>query len=878
MNLFYARPVIPFLIALISGIFLGSEYPGYQLWAFAGAAICAGYIVFCVLGHRNVLMAPCVFFLLVGYISLQPWVSPDFPPHHIIHYTDSKRWKIVGVVDSRPFAVNARQKFILRAQQLAYADEVMPATGGLRVTVAGGGLELRAGDRVSLNSRIRSIRNFNNPGGFDYQSYMAFKGVWGSAFVNVDRLRILERAPCSLLSGKIDNARSHIAKMIEKNSTGSRIGVLKALLIGERSAVSAEVRENFNRAGVGHLLAISGLHVGIVATVAFVLFQRLLSNFSVLLWRAWTRKGAAVLALLPVCLYGLISGLSPSTQRAMIMISTFLMTFVFEREQDLINTLALAALVILAVYPPSLFSVSFQLSFSAVLSIVYGIQRMQRGRRDRENADPASLSARIRKRLVTFFFVSLFAIAGTLPLTMFYFNQISVIGIFANFFVVPLVGFIAVPVGLVGVFASPFCMTCAAWCFTACDLVLRLALFLIEIFADIPFAALKTFSPTLVEIGCYYVLAGSLWYWLTTEPPADGRRKGRHQAFFADHGKDRAKKKSGRPKRLFLYIRDAVGTGVRQLLRQKASGKSHPVAAALVFVVLLVMAVDGGYWVYSRFFNNDLKVTFIDVGQGNAALLELPRGHTMLIDGGGFSDNSIFDMGARVVAPLLRRRKISTIDTLILSHPNSDHMNGLIYIAENFKVRQVWTNNESRNTVGYRTFIKIIAQKGIRMPKFENLVREQVINGVNLSILYPQKDFLKKIATDKWRNSNNNSLVARISLGSISLLFPGDISAEAEGELVRTSARDLSSTVLLAPHHGSRTSSTQSFLDCVDPQIVVISAGWKNRFYFPHPDVLKRYQKQDCRIFRLDQHGAVTLVTDGQNLAVKPFLKNPELN
>ena len=703
---------------------------------------------------------------------------------------------------------------------------------------------------------------------------MAFQGVWGTAYVKGDRVKRLTNPSQQVLWGKIDNVRAHIAKMIENAGKGPQIGVLKALMVGDRSDISQAVREDFNRAGVGHLLAISGLHVGIVATVAFFFFQHVLSNFSVLLWRAWTRKGAAVLALLPICLYGLISGLSPSTQRAVIMISIFLMTFVFEREHDLVNTLALAALAILMIFPPSLFSISFQLSFSAVLSIVYGIKCVQQLRGEREPTDKPPFVVRIRNRLVSFFFVSVFAIGGTLPLAMFYFNQISVVGVFANFIIVPLVGFIAVPLGLIGVFVSPLWLTGATWCFKACDAVLRLSLLLVEFFADIPFAALKTFTPSVLEIACYYVLGGSLLYWIAAEPAAANSRKDQFQPSSADYPKGRAIKKPGRPTRLFVFIKGLIGAGLSRLIRQKATGKPHRIAGALVFVALLVLAADAGYWYYSRFWTNDLKVTFIDVGQGNAALLELPRGYTMLIDGGGFSDNSIFDMGARVLAPLLWRKKIKSIDTLILTHPNSDHMNGLIYIAAHFNVRQIWTNNEDRNTFGYRTLMNVIAQEGITMPRFENLARQQKINGVALNILYPQVDFLKKKASDKWRNSNNNSLVVRISMGSISFLFPGDITTEAENELVHLSPMNLSSTVLLAPHHGSRSSSTKPFLDSVDPQIVVISAGWKNRFRFPHPDVLKRYNHRGCRIFRVDTHGAVTLITDGQNLAIKPFYAN----
>ena len=262
----------------------------------------------------------------------------------------------------------------------------------------------------------------------------------------------------------------------------------------------------------------------------------------------------------------------------------------------------------------------------------------------------------------------------------------------------------------------------------------------------------------------------------------------------------------------------------------------------------------------------------MDVGQGNAALLELPDGDTMLIDGGGFSDNSIFDIGARVVAPFLWRKKIKTIDTLVLTHPNSDHLNGLIYIAEHFKVQKMWTNSEARDTLGYQKLMGVIAKRGIILPNFGQLPRKQIVRGVEINILYPSDNFLEKKGEDKWRHTNNNSMVIRVSLGSISFLFPGDIMAEAEKELVEISQKGLASTVLLAPHHGSTSSSTALFLDRVAPQIVAISSDWKNRFKFPHPAALQQYLRRGYQIYRTDTCGAIEFITDGENLSVKSFV------
>jgi len=173
----------------------------------------------------------------------------------------------------------------------------------------------------------------------------------------------------------LGRARTAISNFIEQNSREEPKEVLKALIVGDKTGISQSLREAFNRSGTGHLLAISGLHIGIVATVAFVMFRWVLSHVKPFLWYAWTRKGAAILSMIPVLAYGLIAGMSPSTQRAVIMVVVFLMTFLFAREHDPINTLALAATLILVIHPPSLFSVSFQLSFAAVFSILYGMSK-----------------------------------------------------------------------------------------------------------------------------------------------------------------------------------------------------------------------------------------------------------------------------------------------------------------------------------------------------------------------------------------------------------------------------------------------------------------------------------------------------------------------
>jgi competence protein ComEC len=858
----------------MGGIVFGTLLPDCGVWAFLIIFTCSGLIVYSIVKrafYKILFVAPLFLFSALGYLSIQFWIAPRFPANHIVHFVGDQKWQIIGIIDQKPLKDERRQKFSLRAETLGKKNQFFPVTGIIRVTVYGASPELARGDRISFRASIRSIRNFENPGRFDYQRYLAFKKIWASTYTLGNRVVILYKTNAPFFPSLMDDARNNISVLIAKTKEGEHRGVLKALILGERYQISPSLREAFNRAGVGHLLAISGLHIGIVGSAAFLLFSWLLARFRLLLWNAWTKKGAAILSLLPILIYALLAGMSPSTQRALIMVSIFMMTFLFKRDQDLINTLALAAMLILIIYPPSLFSISFQLSFTAVFSIIYGLHHLSSHRKTNKIPLQGNWRFTVLNKLFTFFLVSMFAIGGTLPMVMFYFNQISLVAPIANLFIVPLVGFLVVPLGLLAVFLCPLSMAVATGCIKTCALVLAWSLDIVRFFSDLPFAAIKTVTPSYLEIGCYYLL---IWALInaklfpqktSTEPENIGQKKTRD--IFEDQKKPDLTQRS-------LY--KLIGGKFRRLLQRLKPGalSRQQFAKIIAVAVVLIFTVDVCYWCYQRLWRDTLRVTIIDVGQGNAALLELPGGYCMLLDGGGFSDYSVFDMGARVIAPFLWQRKIKTIDTLILTHPNSDHLNGLIYIARHFDIKNLWSNDESRNTLGFKKFREVIEDKKIQRPKFQDLPRNVRMNGVEFNILYPPKDFFNKTKTDTWRTPNNNSLVVKVIFGSHSFLFPGDIMAKAEKELSVLAGNNLKSTVLLAPHHGSGSSSTPPFLAKVQPQYTIISIGWHNRFNFPHPSVIAGYKKIGCKIFRTDIHGAITLSSDGKSLEVTPFVND----
>jgi len=805
----YARPVIPVLFGLIWGIVAAFYVPNLSFGSIGvllSATACTVMTAF----RQPVRVLPLLLFFCLGYWNLQTWILPPEGPCQVTRFMDDKPWHILGVVKDVPQHFPDRSRFSLHLRSLSRNGAVHPVSGAIRVTVKGGAKNLRRGDWVTCLARLKKIRNFNNPGGFDYERYMAFKGLHATAYIGdpalVARLSSTQAGGWRRWMDRMDRTRAAIIRFIDQVPPGDARGIVKALIVGDRFEISSANRQLFSRVGVSHLLAISGLHVGMVASLAFFVFRKLLAQFDRILLAAWVTRGAALLSIGPVIFYGLLAGMSPSTQRAVVMVTVFLLAVVLDRESDPFNTVAVAAWVILLISPTALFHVAFQLSFAAVLAILYVLDRLPWGAKLR------SFPLTLWKKTALLLLVSMAAILGTLPITLYYFNQTSFIGIAANCVLVPILTFVVIPLGLLVVILVPLSSAAASLALTGALFVTDWCLELARLFDRIPFAAAKTVTPSLLEIGIYYAF---LWCVLNCR----SRR----------------------------WVRGAL------------------------MIVIAAALLDIGFWYRQRFCRNELRTTFIDVGQGSAVLIELPHGGSMLVDGGGFYGN-VFDVGERIIAPFLWRKKIATVETLVLSHPNADHLNGLLFIARHFNVEEIWSNQEPHPSRAYTMLQEIVADKHIRPVRLNRRSSPRWADGVRFEALYPPRGFLERRGGEPWRTTNNNSVVLKVCFQKRCLLLCGDIEAEAERELVHLGCDELASDVLFVPHHGSKSSSTPGFVGCVDPSVAVISAGWENPFGFPHQQVMQTYRRMGCRILRTDRHGAVTVITDGFHTEIQTHL------
>jgi competence protein ComEC len=819
------RPAVFFCLALAAGLIVGERLPANLPASLL--TVLGGGLIFRIYRRRlpAQFLAAAGVFLVLGYMSLQPWVAPLWPADHIKHLADGPRGTITGRIVGLPQRYGSRTRFLLAVERFNQRE----ARGNLRVSAVGRMPTIHSGARVQFRARVKSIRNFNNPGAFDYRRYLMFQGVWASAWVPADTIQFLDQVRPLPLKARLDRVRAAISTWIGTTLANREGALVAALVTGDRSGITTSLRQQFNRLGIGHLLAISGLHIGIIATVSFGLFYWVGRRIPWLVRTGRARQAAALGTLAPVLAYGLMAGLSPATQRAVIMVAVFLFAIVLDRQSDPVNTLAAAALIIMVLHPPALFSVSFQLSFSAVFTIVYGLTCLPEPWL-RQEAGTQSLrpAARLRAVVTTFFWVSLLAILGTLPLAMHYFSQVSCIGLFANFIYIPTVGFVTVPLALAATVLLPVSDLLAGGLLKAAGFVLSRALELADYLNRISWIAADTVTLNWFEVVCLYSL--------------------------------------------LVLLLQLIKSGRRIPPMDALPRAGYFVRVGLV-VVGILLAGDAVYWLHHRFWHRDLRVSCIDVRQGSAALVEFPGGTTMLVDGGGYTDNSIFDIGAQVVAPFLRARKILTVDILVLSHPNSDHLNGLLYIAEHFQVSRIWSNGEAAPTAGYRQLMRIVQARDIEHPAYPNLPVEVHYGGATVTRLYPPPDFHRRVQTETWRRSNNNSIVLRVALDGVAFLFAGDLMRPAETELVRLAGTRLQSSVLFVPHHGSKSSSSAEFIAAVQPAAAVVSAGRGNRYRFPAKVVLGRYHAAGCRVYRTDHHGAITLTTRGGRLEVETYVR-----
>ena len=666
---------------------------------------------------------------------------------------------------------------------------------------------LRYGKGVTLTGVFQEPRGKRNPGGFDYKTYLARQHVVGVVEA-VGLLQLGEQGGFLPLRW-IEAFRIRTEHLIDAIyvEVSLHAQLVKGILLGKRSGIPSETLDTFQNSGTFHVLAVSGLHVGLVAACCYFGFSRF----------RFSQKIVYLLTIIAVLIYACLVGFRPSVFRAALMAILFLFARLIDRDADIFNLLAFAALVLLLLNPHQLWDVGFQLSFVAVASIVYFVPKMEKPLRhfwedadDSAESTDAPILAEFRNRTVKWlalsYLVTLAAQIGTAPLIAYYFFRTYPLGIVVGPFAVGLVS-LMVALGMGSVYIG------LGW--------LPLAKFLSVLNHTV-------ISIFLMLIGTF----GQAWGVVKLTPPTFGG--------------------------FVLYIAICLGVAHYHWVRSQCRIAS--------LIGLSVVAI----WVWDTAFHERgrlLEVVTLDVGQGDAAVVRFPDNRTLLIDGGvrrtyyAAKKQEIvdYDVGERIIEPYLDYHGIRKLDTVVLTHPDLDHGGGLAYILENFEVSRLLGISDIPLDSQIHQHLRAVAEAHNIPYAFPYAGEIALTPTATLNLLHPiDAASTNLLDADK----NDDSLVIKLSYGEVDVLFTGDIGTAAEARLI-ASGQDLRAEILKVPHHGSRTSSSPRFLDAVQPRCAIFSLGEGHQYQLPDAEVVARYQARGCQLWRTDESAAITLRTDG---------------
>ena len=804
--------------AWVVGVFLAAHVdPGRApLAVFVLSALL--FAAWLALGRRSIKPALLLAVLFLGMIAAE---GVGDPPSTLNIYHGSGAVQVDGVVDGDPESAGTAYRFQLKVEKVSQGGTWSKTSADLLVTVRESpGLArsrdrpyFRYGDRLLLKGIIEPPPELDD---FDYPAYLSRQGI--GSIMQFPVVSLLEEGQGSAFYRGLFRTRRRLADSLAESIPEPQASLGQALLLGLRDDLPDETVNDFRKTGTSHLLAISGLHVGVLLALSLGLGAHVLGR---------RRQLYLLPPLLLIWLYALVSGMSPSVTRAAIMGTVYLAALFFGRPRSALPAVGLAAAVMVAASPIVLWSVSFQLSFAAIIGItllsepiVGGMRRLYE---DGANRPPGSKNSWFAL-LDALFYAAAMVIAATVatfPLALLYFEQLSLTGLPTTLAVLPMLPFILMAnaiaglVGLVSVGAAePFGWL--AW------IGLAYMTGVVGTVSRLPGASFETGAVAPFLVWTYYAA-------LTTavaRPAIVPRAK-------------------------------ALATGLRSVTRaQQVQGAAVPwwalLAATVAASLVWVAALSGS--------DGRLHLTFVDVGQGDAALIETPRGRQIVIDGGPDPLDMVRFLGDRM--PFRDR----TLDLVVLTHGHADHVNGLLEVLRRYKVETVLQRVSDHESAPYEAWHRAVGLEGANVVTARPGVVIALDDEAFIEVLGPPERLLNGTESDV----DNASVVLKLVYGDVSFLLTGDMFDDAEGALARRGEL-LDSDVLKVAHHGSRSSSSSEFLDAVSPAIAVISAGQDNRFGHPHQETLDSLSRHvpPERLFMTSEHGTVEFITDGKTLEVK---------
>jgi competence protein ComEC len=683
---------------------------------------------------------------------------------------------------------------VTHIQPLAQPALARDVTGGLLVSV-GGALSAtyldmwRAGRRVRLPVDLHRPSRYLDTGVPDGERALLLRGT---ALVGSTKsgalVDVLARG--SWIDERLADVRAFSRRALRGTVgrwSAQSAAIVIAIVIGDRAGLDEAVQQSLQQAGTYHVIAISGGNIAILAGLMLAFFR----------WAGALGRTAALVSMAVLVVYGALVGGGASVDRATLMAVLYFAARAADQRSPPLNTLALAAAILVAVQPFSIADPAFILTFGATLAILLVAP-----------AVPAFVPRRAMA-VVSLLVASAATEAVLFPVGALFFSRVTFAGLALNFIAIPLMavaqvaGMALVPLALV---STPLSEAAGFIAHIGAAGLVRSA----ELARFAPFLAFRVAPPSWWVVIAYYVTLALSW-------------------------------------------------------RSRTRSVFSAISVLSACLCALWILCEPWAWLASRG-DGRLHVSFLDVGQGDSAFIRLPRGSTLLVDAGGLVGLSSFDIGDRVVAPVLRAAGVRRLDYLVLTHGDPDHVGGAGAIIEEFRPRRIWEGVPVPRFEPMKILHAAADERGLMWATVTGGDHVQV-EDVQIAVLHPPRP-----DWERQKVRNDDSIVIDVRWRGVSFVLTGDIGKAVERALIPALA-PAPLRILKVPHHGSLTSSTPEFLRALHPAIAVFSAGRSNHFGHPAPEILQRYVDIGATILRTDRDGEIDVVSDGHSLELHTYAK-----
>ena len=671
--------------------------------------------------------------------------------------------------------------------------------------------ELIYGDKININGEFIEPSKARNYKGFNYKEYLKTLKIYGT--VKAKDIKVLEKNKANIVM-QISNRIFVKIKDIIKSTYSEKIAkIIIGIMLGDTGEIDAETKQDFSNSNISHVLAVSGMHISYIIILVTNSTKKLFG-----------KRQSKIIASIVLAIYMFITGFSISVVRASIMGILSCMSFIVYRKSDTLNNISISALIILINNPYSLTSLSFLLTYGGTLGIIYfnkTIENILKSIKIR-NRKWKYIFLKIQrkcKNIIEVISVSISAQIIIAPIIALNFNSIGIGFILTNLMLSYIIGIIIIG-GFIQILISMFSINIGI----AIAKIIEIPVYGIILISKIKIGNFKIVTPDLYQVIVYYIVV-----WLF---------RFLYQIFHSKNCNTTQKR-----------IKNTI-----YLVKYKLRPYFSKIVIVLFIIVLLLFNL--------KKIPRDLKIYFIDVGQGDSTLIVTPNNKTILIDGGG---SKTYDVGKNILEPYLFDRKIKKIDYAIISHYDQDHCDGLLYILQNMKVENVIIAKQMKDSDNYNKFIKIVKEKGINVHIVSAGKKLNIEKNLYFDILWP--DMENKINENVL---NNNSLICKLVYKDFSMLFTGDIEEIAEKAILKKYKKSklLKSTILKVAHHGSKTSSSKELLNAVKPQIALIGVGGNNKFGHPNNVTIESLENIKCKMYRTDKDGEISINVDNSKMVI----------